>query len=142
MLKIENVFCVHEREWSRFVAETYGRPYDLQQQDGCKPRGVEYVTVAPLEPSWGDRYDNNSVPEVVNHETMGVSLKAWLARDPDQGLAGDPNLTGSSGAPTNSRGSIELWWERNFYPDLDMVAYDLCSRGLLEPGRYIIIIDW
>jgi hypothetical protein len=35
-----------------------------------------------------------------------------------------------------------MWWERNFYPDIQIVANDLHSKDLLEAGTYIIEIDW
>ena len=38
--------------------------------------------------------------------------------------------------------AIDLWWERNFYPNIQMVANDLHSKGLLEAGEYTINIDW
>ena len=37
---------------------------------------------------------------------------------------------------------IDLWWKRNFYPDIEMVANDLHAKGLLEAGEYAIDIDW
>ena len=36
----------------------------------------------------------------------------------------------------------QLFWERNFYPNVNMIANDLHSKGLLESGEYIIVIDW
>lgn len=35
-----------------------------------------------------------------------------------------------------------MWWVRNFYPDVNMVANDLYEKGLLEAGEYLINIDW
>lgn len=61
---------------------------------------------------------------------MGVSFKAWLERDPNIKLKGD-------GAPFT-----RMWWERNFYPSVEMVANDLYKRGLLKAGEYAIEIDW
>ena len=72
------------------------------------------------------------VPEIVNHEEMGVSFKSWLARDPHKPL--------SSGREDSF--GLELWWERNFYPDVQMIANDLHSKGLIESGDYVIDIDW
>jgi hypothetical protein len=109
------------------VTETYGRPYDLQQQDGCMERGSIDVSV-PEDP---DDYERTAIPEVVNGEEMGVSFAAWLARDPK--------------APVGDRAdtyAIGLFWERNFYPHLSMVLNDLHTRGLLEAGEYSIVIDW
>lgn len=62
---------------------------------------------------------------------MWVSFSAWLARDPCQKLV-------------NSKYDWEtfMWWERNFYPHISMIANDLHSKGLLEAGEYAIDIDW
>ena len=114
-------------DWDRFVQDAYGRPYSFQQQDGCKFRGVHCLLVPSLE----DDFENETVPEVVNHSKMGVSFKAWLARDPEQPLRNrlDP-------------WALELWWHRNFYPAIEAVANDLHEKGLLEAGKYMINIDW
>jgi len=116
-------------EWDKLVRETYGRPYSFQQQDGCQARGIRTFCV-PDEPT---DYENDTVPEEVNHEQMGVSFAAWIARDPKQKLA-DPDAQEDY--------CLDLWWERNFYPDLQMVANDLHAKGLLEAGEHTILIDW
>ena len=118
---------IEVQEWDALVEKTYGRPYKLQQQDGCRGRGSEEITV----PSEASDHERESVPEEVNHEEMGVSFKAWLARDPKQKLPDQ-----------DADYQLELWWERNFYPDLQMVANDLHSKGLLEAGKHTILIDW
>lgn len=64
---------------------------------------------------------------------MGVSFAAWLARDPKQKLA-DPSAQEDY--------CLELWWHRNFYPDVQMVANDLHAKGLLDAGDHTILIDW
>lgn len=123
---------INLREWNSFVEEVYGRPYDFQQQDGCKSRGIYEFTV-PTNPSEypPDDFENDRIPEVVNHEEMGVSFKAWLARDPKQ-------LLSSQQDPWD----LTLWWSCHFYPAIKMVANDLHKRGLLEAGEYTILIDW
>jgi len=116
-------------EWDALVQKTYGRPYKFQQQDGCKSRGTEKITV----PAEASDYERQSIPEEVNHETMGVSFRAWLDRDPKQKLS-DPEA--------QEKYCLELWWARNFYPDVQMVANDLHAKGLLESGKHTILIDW
>ena len=44
--------------------------------------------------------------------------------------------------PGKNKESTELWWERNFYPDVSMIINDLHSKGLLPAGDYSIDIDW
>jgi len=74
---------------------------------------------------------SESVPEIVNGVEMGVKFHNWLERDPKQPVGDDA-----------TDWTIELFWERNFYPDVQMVANDLHSKGLIEAGDYIINIDW
>lgn len=45
MLKAKQVIMVDVGDWDNLVTETYGRPYDFQQQDGCKERGIFNLTV-------------------------------------------------------------------------------------------------
>ncbi len=130
-MKIQTVLMIEVSDWDSVVTKTYGRPYGFQQQDGCKSRGIHHLTV-PDEDMVAD-FENNHVPEKVNHEEMGVSFSAWLKRDPKVLLKGKGD--------TDSY-SLGLWWERNFYPDIQMVANDLHKKGLLEKGDYIINIDW
>ena len=74
---------------------------------------------------------NDEIPEIVNGPKMGVKFKTWLERDPNK------PFPGSTDGFSNS-----LWWERNFYPDFQMVANDLYKKGKIKKGSYIIEIDW
>lgn len=114
-------------EWDKLVMQTYGRQYSLQQQDGCMGRRNIHITV----PDDADDFEAESVKEEVNGPEMGVSFAAWLARDPKQPL---PDQEADY--------ELELWWDRNFYPSLQMVANDLHAKGLLEAGEHTINIDW
>lgn len=126
-MKIRTEKVIDDSEWDAFVTKTYGRPYCFQQQDGCRSRGIFRLSV----PNDAQDYESDSVPEVVNHSDMGVSFAAWLARDPKQPLLGQQYDF-----------QLSLWWNRNFYPDIHMVANDLHAKGLLEAGDYLINIDW
>lgn len=132
MLEYTTKKIIDVNDFDDLVQETYGRPYSYQQQDGCKDRGVEYVNVPFKNP-----YDfkNDSIPEIVNGNKRGVSFKAWLERDPEQKLNDkvDQDRDGFS---------LNLWWERNFYPSIGMVINDLYEKGLIEEGEYVIEIDW
>lgn len=114
-------------DWDELVVKTYSRSYKLQQQDGCQSRGVVHLSVPAQE---FDR-ENGSVPEIVNHDEMGVTFEAWLGRDPKKPLADG-----------RTDYALGLWWDRNFYPDISMVANDLYKKGLLNSGKYTINIDW
>lgn len=130
-METHQVTMVEVSEWNKHVKEAYKRPYHFQQQDGCKSRGVFTLSV----PEDADDYENDTVPEVVNGNEMGVSFKAWLDRNPTKALTHKDEYE-------DSPSSIELWWERNFYPDVQMIANDLHEKGLLEAGQYTIDIDW
>ena len=127
-MKYSNKRIIDMMDFNDLVKATYGRPYHIQQQDGCKSRGMEYFSVPVKYP---EDYENDTIPEIVNHSEMGVSFKAWLERDPKQKLLDREDSFG-----------IDLWWQRNFYPHLDMVVQDLHSKGLIESGYYAIDIDW
>lgn len=129
-MKTKNIKIIDVSDFDDLVIETYGRPYSFQQQDGCKSRGIAYITVPD---NHADDYENDTVPEEVNHPDMGVSFDAWLARDPKQKLSNKDDQYDFC---------LGLWWERNFYPHVSMIVNDLYARGLLEAGEYGIDIDW
>lgn len=130
MIKVKTEQVIDVGDWDDLVMKTYGRIYCFQQQDGCKERQRVYLTV----PDAPNDYENDTVPEKVNHPEMGVSFSAWLARDPSQKLNTKDEWDREHG--------LELWWSRNFYPDVQMVANDLHNKGLLPAGEYTIDIDW
>ena len=119
---------VDVQDFDNLVVETYGKPYSFQQQDGCKSRGVEYFTVPLVHPY---DFENDTIPEVINGNEYGVSFKAWLARDPKE-WNGD----------LEDERFLDLFWDRNFYPSIEVLANDLYSKGLIEAGEYVINIDW
>jgi hypothetical protein len=114
------------QEWDKLVQKTYNRRYDFQQQDGCKDRETIYFDVPVKSP---DDFENETIPVEINGEIMGVKFTTWLQRDPKEKFFDDTLDEG-------------LWWERNFYPHMDMVINDLYAKGLLSAGSYGIDIDW
>lgn len=126
-MKITNVKMIDVSDWDKFVKDTYGRPYKFQQQNGGRDRGVFSLTV----PEDANDFENETVPEVVNGDKMGVSFKAWLDRDPKKPIPGQKYDF-----------ELAFWWERNFYPDIQMVANNLYKIGKLKKGEYLINIDW
>lgn len=127
MIKTQNKQLISDSDFDALVTQTYGKPYQFQQQDGCKERGTYHLTV----PSEAYDNENDSVLEEINGEEMGVSFAAWLARDPKE-WNGDPD----------DKDYIDMFWERNFYPDVQMIANDLHAKGLMPAGEYVIEIDW
>lgn len=126
-MKIKTEKVIEVQEWDDVVKKTYGKPYAFQQQDGCKNRGGFSLAV----PDEAEDYENETVPEIVNGEKMGVSFAAWLKRNPKIPLPDG-----------EAKWEIDLWWERNFYPNIQMVANDLHAKKLLKAGEYTINIDW
>lgn len=127
MLKFSKKNVIDLSDWDNLVIATYNKPYSFQQQYGCQERGLVYFSV----PDGADDYENDAIPEEVNGEEMGVSFAAWLARDPKEW----------NGDPADSR-FVELFWQRNFYPDFRMIANDLHAKGLIPEGEYAIRIYW
>jgi len=129
MIKYTNKKVISVQEWDRVVEETYNKPYSFQQQEGCQDRGMVNITIP-------EEWDNNeemhdSIPEEINGEVMGVKFNVWLSRDVNE-WNGNPE----------DKPYINLFWKRNFYPDIQTVANDLYKKGLIEAGEYTIDIDW
>jgi hypothetical protein len=118
MIKTKSVQMIGDSDWDDLVTATYGRPYSFQQQDGCKARGTFDITV----PDEAYDYEDTSIPYTINGEDMGVSFAAWLEAPADK--------------------YRDIFWKRNLYPDVQMVANDLHVKGLLPAGDYVIDIDW
>lgn len=135
MLNFEIRKIVSVRNLDTLVKNTYGIPYSFQQQDGCKPRGCNSWFEVPMSKDEVDEYDFEAteIPEVINHEDMGVSFAAWLARDPNKPLDSDDR---------DKSWGIQMWYQRNFYPALEPLVQDLYNKGLIPAGEYYIDIDW
>jgi hypothetical protein len=125
-MKIETVKMIRSSEWDKLVRKTYGRPYCFQQQDGCKHPNIALPFKVPSSADECD-FENDSIPEDFDTDEMGVSFSAWLQKD--------INL------PKAEKWEREIWWERNFYPDFQMVANDLYKKGLLPKGEYYMYIE-
>lgn len=120
----KKINSINVHDFDSLVRKTYKKTYSYQQQDGCKERGVDYFTV-PMDNPYD--FENDTIPIEVNGKEMGVSFKAWLE------ATSFPTLTGYM---------ADLFWDRNFYPHIDMVVQDLYEKGLIPAGEYQIVIDW
>jgi hypothetical protein len=133
MLKYRIERVVECQDWDALVEKTYGKPYCFQQQEGCQPRGSVRITIPN---KWADDADgemNDDIPFEINGDEMGVKFEKWLKTTPE-----DINRNN----PEQYKGQNNLFWERNFYPNIDVVANDLYKKGLIEAGDYTINIDW
>ena len=129
MIKYETKKVIDVYDWDALAEETYGRPYNLQQQNGCQEKGFIRLNVKEdFSPEWHD-FGKDEIPFKINGNEMGVSFKAWSEANVDEI---------NSHFETNS----DLFWYRNFYPDLTTLANDLYKKGLIELGEYLIEIDW
>lgn len=127
-LKIVKRNTISVRDWDNFVEEVYGKFYSFQQQDGCKSRGVETINTAE---EYIEDFQNTEIPFKVNGIKMGVCFQTWLNTKPEVTVQHFKYVWEN-----------KLFWNRNFYPHVSMIAKDLVEKGLLEPGEYDIIIDW
>jgi len=134
-LKTKKETVIEVSDWDDLVIKTYSKPYSFQQQDGCKPRGSFRFTVPARETNDEDMPE--SIKEEVNGPEEGVKFSSWLARDPKQSFPDEWNDNKMC-----DQWSVDLWWERNFYPDFQTLANDLHAKGLIEAGDYTIDIDW
>lgn len=116
-------------DWDALVEKTYGKPYSFQQQEGCKSRGTFDLTVPCKETE--DEKMHEEIPEIVNGDVMGVKFESWLKRDVSKPVGDNKDSF-----------SINLFWQRSFYPDIHILANDLYMKGLIESGKYVIDIDW
>ena len=123
-LKYSDVKMIDCNDLDNLVQAVYGKPYCLQQQNGCMERQVLSVDIPEMYP---EDYSNDTLPEKINGSDMGVSFEAWLKSDEQR----------RDGVWGNC-----IWWERNWYPSLDMVLNDLHQRGHIDAGHYEIDIDW
>ena len=131
MMKIgKKITLIEVQDWNKLVIETYGIPYNFQQQDGCKSRGT-YHFLIPQTVSEFDDFKNESIDEYPGYGDpveMGVSFESWLKHD----------ITKYGKMDLNRK----LWFHRYFYPNVTMIIEDLYKRGVLEEGEYLINIDW
>lgn len=127
--KYKNMRVIRVQDWDKLVSGVYGKPYSFQQQNGCQSRGTFYLSI-PSNDTMDDEMDDE-IPEIVNSPIMGVKFEKWLERDPKKPLSGGSDIRGTN-----------MWWKRNFYPDINTLANDLYKRGLIDEGEYLIEIDW
>jgi hypothetical protein len=64
----KQVFILNSTQLNGLVEQTYHKPYDFQQQDGCKTRGTEQFTL-PIEHPYDFKY--TEIPEKVNGDVRG-----------------------------------------------------------------------
>lgn len=153
MIKFSERKVIDCSDWDNLVEKTYGKPYTFQQQDGCQSRGIVTINI-PEDNTEEEAEMNDSIPEIINSERsdeMGVKFDVWLARDlksplnPSKKELESCNYYYSSSDRKQwceDKSHINMFYERNFYPNLQTVANDLYKKGLIEAGEYDIKIYW
>lgn len=133
MLKITSIKEIKCNDWDKFITETYGKVYQLQQQDGCKERGTVELTI-PFDCTLEEKEigeQGEGFQDTLNGFECPVLFSSWLERNPEQVLVNQ-----------EENYELTLFWQRDFYPQLQMVANDLHAKGLIDAGNYSIKIDW
>jgi hypothetical protein len=114
------VTLIWESDFSELVRKVYGRPYQFQQQEGCRGQETIYKFSVPAQPI-GDHY-------------QAVPMQQWLEATPPP--------PAEPGKYDSARYTEELRWDREFYPEMEEVVNDLHQKGLIDPGEYALHIWW
>lgn len=119
ILKGETVQVIWEHDFNKVVQSVYGKPYVFQQQGDMLLGQNGYY---PFTVHSAEKYQQWDATEI------DAELTRWLSAEP----------------PQNARAfTIQLWWERENYPDIDVILYDLAyRRGLMASGRYALHVWW
>lgn len=126
--KCENKKVIHYSDWNEFIYSIYKLPYNYQQQNDCQNKSIEISIPRDILDNWDDGAD--SIPYEVNGEEMCVKFDTWKNSDFKEMCK---HFDGEWRA--------RLFYERNFYPDINPLLDDLYKRGLLEEGEYLILVD-
>lgn len=103
---------LQEREFSKFVADIYGRPFRLQQLWGLHQDS--YTEFVVTESSDADRAD------------AAAAIAEWQALWPVEGDAFSANLTAI----------------RDHDIDFELLVVDLHARGYLQTGSHLMKVSW
>ena len=132
-MKIEKLNVISDANWSRFVSETYGRPYwfSYQRWRDQGEKGLYRFTLPLEDIEEFDEHGECDVEDIPKPKWFGVKFEYWLERDPKKPLVGQTKDE-----------QLEDWWENSFYPSHEVIANDLFNKGILEAGDYAIGVDW
>lgn len=129
MLKLETIKVIDVDKWNDFIVETYGKPYNFQQQDGCKERQYTNVDVKYYVGEWDINEELEELEEY-GGDIPFVRLDEWLAKEVEKPSEG------------NEKWRIETRWERDFYPHIGELIIDLYNKNLIKLETFYINIDW
>lgn len=136
LITITDTTFIDVSDWDAFVQEVYDKPYNFQQQEGCRGRGVYRLDVPS---DYGDDYEDSlEIPYEINGDEMGVKFEVWR----DTPLKEIKTNLKNAMKDEYTNYSLQCFYERNFYPCLGALVNDLHAKGLLPEGEYAIIVDW
>lgn len=108
---------VWESELSRFVSAYYGQPWSMQQGEMLGQNTYRELDVDPQGPEF------NSALAAEQH------LREWLALEPPPGQSRDD-------------WAWKMDMERDHYISVDTIMWDLCRKGVIPAGKYLIKVWW
>lgn len=167
MLPTKTAQVIWEKDFSDLVVETYGRLYQLQQQEPMMAQN-SYLPIS-VPDAWTSARDEDHVRvrewEAERREAEGKlgirhaseysqhpqwpTFQEWLDADPTASVPWKYESY-SDGRKEQERpdwcrpGGLYhgLWWTRVFFPPLGEVIADLHKRGLLDEGDFLIHAWW
>ena len=139
-LNIQTKQVIDVKDWDDLVEETYGRPYNYQQQDGCKGLGLVEFEVPMSEP---EDFDREPWSWHLGHEGRVGQAKDLLVvfSQPIYQWA-NPANPGSGYAPATLylRTAITLLDNFTFSPVRSYFSRDT-GAGLHTPPRFDLFSD-
>ncbi|MBB3752468.1 hypothetical protein FHT44_004980 [Mycolicibacterium sp. BK634] len=133
----KNITLILESDWSELVAEVFDRPYNFQQQAGCRSNDTIWKFTVPE--SFKD-WDLNAVD---------AAIEQWRNSEPHRNEQIPAVRDGKVVYVEHPRRewpmsdfSLKLWWERENWPEFEDVMCVLARRGLIDPGEYALHIWW
>ena len=105
MLKYNLIRQVSDTDFDNLVMETYGKSYAIQQQEGCRDRGVIYISVPPLYDINVNEYPD-TIEQAIDEDMYGVRWEDWLAVNPNDERLGEEDW------------EREMALQRNVYPPM------------------------
>lgn len=124
-MKTKTVKIAEVNDFDELVMNTYGIPYNFQQQGGCKNTSIEYFCF----PFNGD-YTNTTLPFEINGKTRGISFEVWKNHDMEE-----------LKKMFSDDWEVGMFYARNFYPHIERLLQDLVDKELISGKCFGIEIN-
>lgn len=146
---IQQKNVIEHDDFEKIVQEVYGLPYDVQRGELAQNSYIDFYEVidgkgADQVGYWtglsigqygvGIKYDNAKYVDFDFDDEKGI-LEYWANHS-------NTNASGYGDRPFDERyldenGEYAFWQPPEYW-----VIDNLCARGIIEPGDYLITIDW